>query len=427
MQFSSDRSRDVGRDLRTKLEVDGGPIVFLGCTNAMPFAYALELRSLGYPVVCVVDSDRNTPLHRPETHFAEISYPYPDWIVEVRLKTTFEIPFRRGHYSRIIHELVGANLGAAPQAFILNGFWVTLAPLLSSSGAAVLGLSHGADLDSWADVESAGTLADALGRSTRFRFLPGPLKSSLVRQAVKRQFAGFAACDQVIYFPKGISESGDRVLEKLERLGVRRVERFDVSPKPVADRRDRTAIVDGRLNLVSTMRFSFQSFPGGNKSFSKGNDVMLRGIAMYARENPQTRVHLVRKGMDLPAAEVLVRDLGLTEHVVWHDEMDVEEMLDLYQDSDICFDQVGESWLGAVGGYALYMGKPLIASVQNLVDSGIWPAEHPVDEARTEEQIAEAISRLSSQPTRERDVEARISFAYEHLSPSKVLRTVFDF
>ena len=56
--------------------------VFLGNMNAMPMAYALDLRERGWDVTYFVDSRATDKLPRPELKFPSIGYPYPSWIVE---------------------------------------------------------------------------------------------------------------------------------------------------------------------------------------------------------------------------------------------------------------------------------------------------------------------------------------------------------
>lgn len=60
-------------------------VVFLGSMNAMPMMYAIELRKMGYDVLYFVDVSRNDALCRPENHYPEIQFPYPPWIIELRL------------------------------------------------------------------------------------------------------------------------------------------------------------------------------------------------------------------------------------------------------------------------------------------------------------------------------------------------------
>ncbi|RPD95630.1 hypothetical protein EGN69_07735 [Pseudomonas monteilii] len=101
---------------------------------------------------------------------------------------------------------------------------------------------------------------------------------------------------------------------------------------------------------------------------------MLRGLALYYELNKNIEIHLVEKGEDFVAAKSLCHELGLSEVVVWHKEMTFKQLLSLYDKADICFDQVGAHWIGAIGGYALWLGKPLIANDEMLIAEGVWPS-----------------------------------------------------
>mgnify|MGYP001365585535 CR=1 FL=1 len=80
---------------KIELRKSDGPIVFIGSTNAMPMMYAIELKKLGYDVIYFVDRPSTDLLNRPENHFPSISYPYPEWIVEVNIPSQMMIPFFR--------------------------------------------------------------------------------------------------------------------------------------------------------------------------------------------------------------------------------------------------------------------------------------------------------------------------------------------
>ena len=57
-------------------------IGFVGSVNAMPMMIALKFKEYGYDVKYIVDYSNECKLHRPECHLPNISYPYPDWIIE---------------------------------------------------------------------------------------------------------------------------------------------------------------------------------------------------------------------------------------------------------------------------------------------------------------------------------------------------------
>ena len=77
------------------------------------------------------------------------------------------------------------------------------------------------------------------------------------------------------------------------------------------------------------------------------------------------------------------------------------ELLRLYQQSDICFDQVGKHWIGAIGGYALWLGKPLIANDERPVRQGVWSINNPILSAQNEVEVFKNLEYLKNDKLRE--------------------------
>jgi hypothetical protein len=106
--------------------------------------------------------------------------------------------------------------------------------------------------------------------------------------------------------------------------------------------------------------------------------------------------------------------------------MPFRELLHLYRLADICFDQVGDHWIGAIGFYALWLGKPLIANPERAVRSGAWPADHPICSARTADEIFEWLKRLEDPALRQGLSERSKIFAEQHLHPLDALGRIFS-
>lgn len=56
-------------------------IGFVGNANNYPFMLARALKRMGHDVRFIVTA--SSRLDRPESRYADISYPYPDWIHEI--------------------------------------------------------------------------------------------------------------------------------------------------------------------------------------------------------------------------------------------------------------------------------------------------------------------------------------------------------
>lgn len=405
---------------KVNLKKNGGAIVFIGGMNAMPMMYAIELKKSGFKVLYLVDRPQTDTLSRPENHYSEISYPYPEWVCEFPVRSQMLIPFFRSYFARRINRLVIEKFGEEAQAFFLNGFFISLSPFLSSKSKKIA-LSHGSDLDSWADLDGANELAESFNRKSIFKYFPVSVAKKLVRAVVIRQFEGFKKSDLAIYFPKGFNKFGDRVLEKLETEGLEVLERYDVSFDPLKGEGQTFKEPNGTFVIFSGVRFTFKTFSEGNADYSKGNDHIINGLGLFHKKYPNIEVHFVEKGPDLEIARQLCSENGLDSVVVWHKEMKFVELLKLYRISDVCFDQVGRHWIGAVGAYGLWLGKPLIANDSLPVLCGIWPEDNPICSAANAEDVCNQLLRLVDDDVR-RDVSRKsILFAEKYFSARKVL------
>lgn len=400
-------------------------VVFMGGMNAMPMMYALELKQLGFDVLYFVDAAPHDILSRPENHYPDISYPYPPWVIERRLFSQLLLPlfprFSACYYRWYIRRLTGRK----KCVFVLNGFFASLAPFLSWASRKIA-LSHGSDLDVWGNTKGIDGLVTGFRKRSFFRFLPAPLAGRLIKMIVARQYEGYRQSDSVLYFPKGFNNAGDSVMQSLIDEGVQYVSRHDISDEPLKCCTRTFKEPCSVLEIFSGVRFLFETFPNGNSGYNKGNDLIIKGLALYYSRNKNIRIHFVRKGEDVDAARALCKKLGIDAAVVWHDEMKLSDMLALYEASDICFDQVGAHWIGAVGGYALWLGKPLIANDASLVNSGVWPSENPICSANTAQAICDWLVKLENTDLRREVSEESKRFVEAHMMPGSVLNKLFD-
>jgi glycosyltransferase involved in cell wall biosynthesis len=401
-------------------------IVFMGTMNAMPMMYALELKNRGYEVIYFVDVPKQNSLSRPENHFPEITYPYPPWVVEFVIPSYSLLPLFPRLFANIyklkVKQLTKKEVGC----FVLNGMFASLGPYLPKS-ASKIGLSHGSDLDVWANTENSKHLSESCPDDSLFRYLPKVLSRRMIMDIVRRQYFGFAAANAVIYFPIGFNAAGDSVVRKLRNDGVKYVPRYDVSYKPLEGQNREFKAPQKTLEIFSGVRFMYRTFPDGNDEYNKGNDIIIEGIAKYYSINKDIKVHFVEKGGDVKYAKELCREKGIEEVVVWHKEMPFKELLALYQRSDICFDQVGRHWIGAVGVYALWLGKPLIANAEATVRLGIWPEDNPICSANSPEKVYEWLRKLENPEFRAAVSEKSREFSETCMGPFHVLDEIFQY
>ncbi|PKI25876.1 glycosyltransferase family 1 protein [Pseudomonas monteilii] len=403
----------------------GSSVVFLGGMNAMPMMYALELKARGQRVYYYVDAKRSDKLSRPENHFPDIEYPYPGWIFENILHTQLLLLVWPRFFAWLYGKRIRKDITGKVDCLVLNGFFTALAPYFEKKYQ-VVSLSHGADLDVWAFEGGVENLAKGMSSRSIFKYLPNSVSRYLLRKFIERQYKGYSASNVVIYFPRGLNSAGDKVIDRLLSDGVSYVSRYDISFEPLKNSKREFKGASGKLNIFSGVRFLFRSFPEGNEGYSKGSDVMLRGLALYYELNKNIEIHLVEKGEDFVAAKSLCHELGLSEVVVWHKEMTFKQLLSLYDKADICFDQVGAHWIGAIGGYALWLGKPLIANDEMLIAEGVWPSPNPVCSAKTPQEILDWLVVLESEQVRKDISNSSKLFVEQYMSPGATIDKVFD-
>lgn len=412
---------------KVKLTKDAGPVVFLGSMNAMPMMYAKELRKKGYEVVYFVDRPKSDTLSRPEYHFPDIEYPYPSWIIEIGLRTQVLLPYFRRFFSWYLQREVKKVTLKKPQLFILNGLFISLSPYLSATSIPKIALCHGSDLDTWADIAGVRSFSSGFSKRSIFKFFPAFISKRLIEIAVYKQFEGFKCSEALVYFPKGFNEIGDRVVNSLTALGVSYIERYDISFEPLKDCSREYKKEGDKLIVFSGVRFLYQSFPEGNSGYSKGNDLIITGLANFYKTRKNIEVHFVEKGEDVVGAKLLCDKTGLSPAVVWHKEMEFRQLLNLYNKSDICFDQVGKHWIGAIGGYALFLGKPLIANDRPAVLSGVWPKENPVFSASNADEVYNSLMMLEDDELRRDAHKKSKDFAEKYMGPERLLDKIFLF
>lgn len=391
----------------------------------MPMMYALELKKQNIDVLYFVDAPISDTLSRPENHFDDITYPYPNWIIELKLKSQIFVPFARRAFASWIKTKVQKYSNKIPQAIILNGFFCSLSSYLYPDVPRIA-LSHGSDLDSWADVFGSENLANSFHRKSIFKFFPKFISIPLIKLTVRRQLYGIAKCQFIVYFPPGFSRQGDGVIELLKKRGVKYIPRFDVSFEPLKNQPRGIVKNDQKLILFSGVRFTFETFSEGNSEYNKGNDIIIAGIAKFYKTHKNIEIHFVEKGPDVAKAKKLCKDLGIEDAVIWHKEMKFKDLLKLYAQADICFDQVGSHWIGAIGCYALWLGKPLIANTERPVCSGIWPENNPIFSANSAGLINLHLEYLSHFIHREDASVASQKFADDYLGPEKSISKLFS-
>ncbi len=143
----------------------------------------------------------------------------------------------------------------------------------------------------------------------------------------------------------------------------------------------------------------------------KGNDVLVRGFARMAASGQVADPLLVlpdsTASRDVDEVRALVEALGIGDHVLWArpprpEGFDRDDMIRLYQASDVVADDFGVGWFGFVTLEGLASGKPVLSYVDEQPMARLYPDGHPIVSARTETEVAEALVALGRDPARRR-------------------------
>ncbi len=354
----------------------------LGNVNCYPYHVAKLLRGMGWEVLLHVDAPAGETLHRPEATDPSVGPEYPDWIREdsaLRLRRVRLFPplFGREVLSRL----------RACDAVILNGLAHGFGAYLPRSIPSVA-LFSGADLDVMGDrTAAANRLARTSGLKSKFR-------AAATLASVELHRRGVAHASMFTYFPRGMVPSGDTILESI--FHGRPVVRFEhchvvtdgigYAPPPE----------NARVRVFNLTRFLWKKpLPlGATAEESKGNDIMVRGLALYRRRfGTPLDVHFVEKGLHVGETKALLRELGVEDLVTWHAEMAFPAFLEQCRASDIIFEQLGDHVFTG-GYYPMLMGRPVIGNGRPEIMQRFTGAVSPICQATTPEEVCSWLARL---------------------------------
>ncbi len=389
-------------------------IGFVGSMNAMPMGYALKFVRDGFDVKYVVEAEKTNFLMRPEHQYSkDVSYPYPEWVVEHTRSYSLA-----GHaFAPLTYRAVAAEL-ADRDVIFLNDYGLSIASSMPKN-ALLIALSSGSDIDVLCSYEGTLSLAASIRRKWLF-----PVACLLQLIRTFRQRSGLAMCKVVVYFPEGLNSTGDRIIRSVAGRNpkVQVIRRFDVNfsstgimYQPVKEGAIKKILVPVRFNIRP---------PSGSEFEYKGNDKIIRALGRYRERNSDIEVHFFEKGPpeDIRLAKLLCDEVGLSANVIWHSQMPLSQLLNHYYDCDVCIDQVGHHWMGAVGFYALFAGRPLIANGRPDVFEGLWGRDTPVLQATTPEEIFAHLVACEDFSFRRSLSERSHQFACEKLDTENVYR-----
>jgi hypothetical protein len=166
-------------------------------------------------------------------------------------------------------------------------------------------------------------------------------------------------------------------------------------------------------NTIQAQKFFFSSARhvwSGHLRYTtnnKGNDVVLHSYALYLKltNDFTSKLVLVKKGPDVESSRLLAQDLGVSNNVVWVNEMRREELDRYYQGATICFGQFGTPVVSYAALEPLANGSISISlSDENHSKVPFYKENPPIFNSKTPEEIAPFMVRMVSEKEKYADL-----------------------
>lgn len=369
-------------------------IGFLCNTNNYPFRLAQALRAVGHQVVFFVDRPGSEPRHRPECHYNDVSYPYPDWIRETEPLSPKQIVLQPWRLRSVLQVLNACD------GVVLNGFAISIGARLCRP---TIGLLTGADLDVFSNPRLVDVLAKGPSRADGLTG-NGLLKRTLLTyrrmlfyRFVQLQRAGIANCRLVDYAIPGLLPEGDTLLDE---IGVDRKRRTSFMLTDIEHLPSSRARTDGAFRIFCATRLQWKKRAAGSNVSpldNKGTDAMLKGLQMFITHSHRpVQVRLISVGADVESAKRCVNELGLASYVYWHPQLTQTEFLDEMASADVVMENFGSGGcIGMAGRDAIAMGKPLIAWGRSAMFERALGEPLPIYEALSPEEICARLEEVA--------------------------------
>lgn len=385
---------------------------FFGNTNNFPLTLARAIRSLGHEVLFFVDNSYS--LHRPESRYADLQQPYPEWLRDVSPMRLPHYALPNGRRASIIRDLRACN------GLVLNALGTSLLPDIRRPAFLLL---TGSDVEYFAVLENIRRPMALSNR--RPRFFWRTLMALLNSRVIPAQRRGVQMACAYTYFPRGLMPHGDAILAELGVDDARRnffmMADLEVEVVPAPN--------NSPLRVFSATRFNWKRpIPAGMTELDyKGSDVMIRGLGLFwRRTGVPLNIRLVRKGLHVAETVALVREEGLETQVAWLEEMTQQQVREEFAAADITLEQFGASIPGMAGLDAMAMGRPVIADGRPEILDGVIGAPSAICQAKTPEQIAGWLQRLLDPRERLRiGMESR-KYVEAYFAPVRAARLVIE-
>jgi glycosyltransferase involved in cell wall biosynthesis len=134
---------------------------------------------------------------------------------------------------------------------------------------------------------------------------------------------------------------------------------------------------------------------------AKGNDVLIRGFADFARTHTDASPCLMTfdHGPDVGASKELIRNLGIEDRVYWFRRLRRKDIMILLQFCDVTTGTFSLGWWGNAAIFeSLASGKSMISHRDDEVCRELFSELYPMIQARTPDQVSAALSDIVQRP-----------------------------
>lgn len=133
----------------------------------------------------------------------------------------------------------------------------------------------------------------------------------------------------------------------------------------------------------------------------KGNDILIKGFAEFAKSNQDSILVIVDRGIDSQQTHDLVKSLGIENKIQFiKGPLNSTELLHYYNLSDVIADQFVLGSLGSVGWEAFSCAKPLLAFVNEKQYSLLYGQAPPIANASNPSEVAKKLESLKDDKKR---------------------------
>lgn len=183
------------------------------------------------------------------------------------------------------------------------------------------------------------------------------------------------------------------VLTAAQRLGLKG---FQFIPHPVDETKYRPEGTTLRQELENRYQTDCILFAPSRQNWAlKGNDQVIRAFARLLKATKRRPILILGDwGQEMNDSRELIKDLGITESVVWVPPLPKMRLIDYYNAADMVLDQFTLGVFGSITPEAMACAKPVMLHFDRALHEWCYAEMPPVVSARTEGQIYEAMLRL---------------------------------